>query len=98
MSDDNVTVRVNLLPRVWCECEDTALLLGLRNTDVINRAITLYCRLEMERRAAGTDIGLIHEDGTVDIMSFGDDPPEIKERIQARRAPSLRQRLRRRFR
>jgi len=60
-------VTVNLIPRAWAATEETAALLGLSRTDVINRALQVYAFFEQELAA-----------GSVLLVRNGDDVKELK--------------------
>ena len=62
-------VTVNLIPKAWEAANETAALLGLSRTDVINRALQAYAYLEAAI-AAGSEILVRPGDGEVEQVKF----------------------------
>ena len=62
-------VTVNLIPRAWEAANETAALLGLSRTDVINRALQAYAFFE-KTAAEGSQILVRSADGHVEQVKF----------------------------
>jgi len=61
-------VTVNLTQKSWDAANETAALLGLSRTDVINRALQAYAWLE-QQAADGAEV-LVQQDGETDRVKF----------------------------
>jgi hypothetical protein len=68
-SDEPHKVTVNLIPRAWAAADDTASLLGLSRTDVINRALQAYAWFE-RATADGGEVLIRSKDGGVERVTF----------------------------
>jgi hypothetical protein len=61
-------VTVNLIPKAWDAANETASLLGLSRTDVINRALQAYAFLE-QAVAEGAQIVVTRKTGS-EVVKF----------------------------
>ena len=61
-------VTVNLIPKAWEAANETATLLGLSRTDVINRALRAYAFLE-QAVAGGAQIVVTRKSGS-EVVKF----------------------------
>jgi hypothetical protein len=62
-------ITVKLIPRAWDAANETATLLGLTRTDVINRALQMYAYFE-RRIADGSEVFIRSKDGEMERESF----------------------------
>jgi hypothetical protein len=62
-------ITVKLIPRAWDAANETAALLGLTRTDVINRALQVYAYFERQI-ADGSEVFIRSKDGEMERESF----------------------------
>lgn len=62
-------ITVKLIPRAWDAANETAALLGLTRTDVINRALQAYAHFE-RRIADGGEVLIRSKNGEMERETF----------------------------